>query len=66
MMSSFMILVSYKNIKTHVIMMSLSYQFLVNRHVTEVIPFGIPPVPRRRSGHCIINNEVIFCGGTRY
>uniref|UniRef100_A0A1X7UYZ5 BTB domain-containing protein n=1 Tax=Amphimedon queenslandica TaxID=400682 RepID=A0A1X7UYZ5_AMPQE len=36
----------------------------LNQHTVEVIPFGIPPVPRRRCGYCIINNEVIFCGGT--
>ena len=39
--------------------------FLGNRHVVEVQPFGIPPIPRRRCGYCIVNNEVIFCGGTR-
>ncbi|XP_003391324.2 PREDICTED: kelch domain-containing protein 3-like [Amphimedon queenslandica] len=36
----------------------------LNRLTTEIIPFGIPPSPRRRCGYCITNNELILCGGT--
>ena len=42
------------------------FYFSGHRHIIEVQPFGVPPIPRRRCGYSIASNEVIFCGGTRW
>ena len=42
------------------------FLFSGHRHIIEVQPFGVPPIPRRRCGYSIASNEVIFCGGTRW
>ena len=42
------------------------FYFSGHRHIIEVQPFGVPPIPRRRCGYSVASSEVIFCGGTRW
>ena len=77
MTSSFMILVSsggtvrscdYRSCDSRKILQifNVIFYFSGHRHIIEVQPFGVPPIPRRRCGYSVASSEVIFCGGTRW
>ena len=31
--------------------------------VTNIIPYGMGPSPRRRVGMCLMGSEIVICGG---